>query len=205
MMNDADLITAVRESFSGIHAATPLEVVVRRGRMRRARHRIAGLAGAAALAVVAALAVTSLVPGAGQVRLAAWTVATRPGGTVTVYIHQLRDAAGLQQTLRADGVPATVRFVNQNPPPCLYYPYHPQQPIKLDLLLRAIFLDSGSTASASGAAFAIKPSAIPRGAGVWIQVSPPQNAPGPPGSGLETTSFATAWALVYASGHCPPR
>ncbi len=205
MMNDGELITAVKESFSRVHAATPLEVVVRRGRARRARRWIAGLAGAGALAAGAALGVTLLVPGAGpgEVRLAAWSVATRPGGTVTVAISELRDAARLQRTLRADGVPATIRFRNENPPACLYYPYYPQEPRKLDLLMQRIFPQIGFTSSSTGAAFAINRSAIPRGAGLWINVIPPQTRPGPAGSGIDTVGFSTAWALVYASGHCP--
>ncbi|MBO0833573.1 MAG: hypothetical protein J2P29_16555, partial [Actinobacteria bacterium] len=40
----------------------------------------------------------------------AWTVVKRPDGVVLVKISQLRDPAGLQRALRADGIPAAVAF-----------------------------------------------------------------------------------------------
>jgi hypothetical protein len=49
--------------------------------------------------------------GQGTAQLAAYTVATHPDGTIQVTIRELRDAAGLQRTLRADGVPANVTFL----------------------------------------------------------------------------------------------
>jgi hypothetical protein len=52
-MTDDDLITAVRDSFTGVHSATPVERIVSRGRAVRARRQIAGTA--AALAAVAAV------------------------------------------------------------------------------------------------------------------------------------------------------
>ena len=41
-------------------------------------------------------------------RLAAWTVTRQADGDITVTVNELRDPAGLQRTLRADGVPASV-------------------------------------------------------------------------------------------------
>ena len=62
-MNDDELITLVRESFTDVHMTTPVEQIASRGRAVRARRRIPALAGALAVAAGAALAVTSLLPG----------------------------------------------------------------------------------------------------------------------------------------------
>jgi len=61
-MNDDDLITAVRDSFTDVHSATPVERIVSRSRAVRARRRIPGLAAALAVTAAAALAVTALLP-----------------------------------------------------------------------------------------------------------------------------------------------
>ncbi len=70
------------------------------------------------------LAVTALVPAGRQptVQLAAWTVVREADGNVTVSIRELKDPAGLQSTLRADGVPASVTLINQQNPACQPYP-----------------------------------------------------------------------------------
>lgn len=52
-MNDSELITAVQESVTGVHTATPV----------RARRRIPALAAATAVLVAAVLAGTALLPG----------------------------------------------------------------------------------------------------------------------------------------------
>ena len=61
-MNDDELITAVREPFTAVHSATPVEQIVSRSRAIRARRRIPGVAGALAVAAGAALAVTAVLP-----------------------------------------------------------------------------------------------------------------------------------------------
>lgn len=110
-MNDDKLITAVREPFADVHMTIPIEAVVRRGRMLRGRGRMRALAGAVALLGGAAAAVAFLVPGGHltTARLAAWTVTKNAGG-ITIVVNQLKDPAGLQTELRADGVPARVTF-----------------------------------------------------------------------------------------------
>jgi hypothetical protein len=128
MNTDSELLTAVRESFAGARLQAPLDATIRRGRALRTRRRVAGLAGAVAIAGAAALTAALLLPGGAAqpapsaprpaasgtqpapARLAAWTVAKGPGHTVTILIRQLRDPAGLQRALRADGVPAAVAF-----------------------------------------------------------------------------------------------
>jgi hypothetical protein len=91
----------------------------------RARRRIAALAGAlTAAAAATAAAVLVLTSGQGIVAAqqgtaghartvvtAAWTVREAASGTVTITLRQYANAAGLQRTLRADGVNAIVRAV----------------------------------------------------------------------------------------------
>jgi hypothetical protein len=94
--------------------------VIRRGdrRHRRSITRLS-LGSLSATAVIAAVAigVIALLPASHQpsrpahAQLAAWTVVKQADGTVLVKIRQFRDPAGLQATLRADGVPASVKFM----------------------------------------------------------------------------------------------
>lgn len=114
-MNDDDVMTLVRESFSGVRAGVPLEEAVRRGGALRTRRRARAVTGAAAIAgtgiaVAAVLTAGQPPPSPPQARLAAWTVTTEANGAVDVTIRQLTDAAGLQRTLRAHAIPARVVF-----------------------------------------------------------------------------------------------
>ena len=66
-MNDSDTVDVVRDSLTaakdslvGVHVNTPLDAIVRNGRTRRRRHRLAGLTGAMAATAAMALAVTAL-------------------------------------------------------------------------------------------------------------------------------------------------
>jgi hypothetical protein len=113
-MNDDDVMTLVRESFSGVRAGVSLVETVRRGRALH-RRRARAVTGAAAVAVTgmaaaAVLAAGQSPPSPPEARLAAWTVTTEANGTVDVTIRQLTDAAGLQRRLRADAIPARVVF-----------------------------------------------------------------------------------------------
>lgn len=82
------------------------------------RRLAAGIAvGAAGLAAVLGLGLTGVFGSAshqpGQpahAQLAAWTVVKQADGTVLVKIREFRDPAGLQRKLRADGIPASVKF-----------------------------------------------------------------------------------------------
>lgn len=202
-MTDDDVLTAVRDcliaardSVAGEQLTRPASDIITRVRRRRLRH---GLVTAAA-AVIAAVAALALMPGsgtgAGPARLAAWTVATGPGGKRTITIHELRDPAGLQRQLRADGVPATVRFTSQDPRLCLYYPLSPRRSFRLQ---DRIFPQNSNTRGQT--AFTINTTAIPARIGLWITVSPPRTPLGR--HGLRSTEFEVSWTLVYASGHCP--
>jgi len=126
-MNDDELITAVKESVTGVHMDIPAGQIVSRSRAIRARRRTPALAGALAVAAGTALAVTALLPSGHQpshparARLAAWTVVKQADGGIRVTIHELRDPARLQSTLRADGVPVSVTFIGQSNPACQPY------------------------------------------------------------------------------------
>jgi hypothetical protein len=167
-MNDHDLITAVRDSFTDVHSATPVEQIVRRSRAVRAWRRVPALAAAVAVVAAAGVAGTALRPGhraAVQpgIHLTAWTVVKHADGTVYVRINQLRDPAGLQRTLRADGVPASVVFgnpLNVQPEPCQWY--HGTVAGLLPKVVPSIAPGPGH------AILAIRPSALPAGAGVQI-------------------------------------
>jgi hypothetical protein len=91
-----------------------------------AQHRSLWLAGVVTLAACAAIIVSLVLPSgrppsgrptvypggkAVTITTAAWTVHRAPNGTITVNVKQLRDPAGLQRTLRTEGVPAYVRYI----------------------------------------------------------------------------------------------
>jgi hypothetical protein len=74
---------------------------------RRGRTRLA-LAGGA---VAAAATAVAIVASSGDVTPSAYAVQPRPDGAVTVHIRSLRDADGLEHSLRAAGIPAVVDYV----------------------------------------------------------------------------------------------
>jgi hypothetical protein len=181
-MTDDDLITLVREQRSNVRMDTPVEQIVGRGRALRARRRLPGVAaGALAVAAAAVLAVTALQPAGHQagpqppIHLTAWTVTRHADGTITVTVRQLRDPQGLQRTLRADGVPASVTFSGY-PRACQRYP-------KMSAVLMAEVFGS------HGPPLVIHPKALPHGVG--IQLSPSHYRHGSPpvlSAGLVRTS-----------------
>ena len=186
-MNDRELITAVRESFAGVHSDTGVEQIVSRSRAMRARRRVPAMAAALAVAAGAAVGVTALTPAQHQAgrppgaQLAAWTVVKRADGTVSVTLRQLRDPGGLQRRLRADGVPATVTFFGGTTPrSCRGYPLS-------DALINRVF--TGRTVGGFPVMI-IHPSALPGGAGV--QINPP----------VQQHTIRVAIGLVQASPRC---
>jgi hypothetical protein len=156
-------------------------------RSRRARHRwrlpvlAGGLTAAAAITAAAALFATSS-PGAaarqhataGHARTvvtAAWTVSDDAGGTVTVYLRQYANPAGLQRTLRADGIDAIVRAIPvthpTNPPPftrpvCMYALTN-MAPAAVQ---RAVLTFHGLGLPV---VFIIHPAAMPRGSALFLK------------------------------------
>ncbi len=193
-MNDNELITTLREQRDKVPMDTPLEQIISRGRAVRARRRIPGVAAALAAAAAAAFAVSAVLPashpaGEPPAQLAAWTVARQADGSILVTIRELRDPAGLQRTLRADGVPASVTFTGQQNPACQGYPGGGSQSQRRQLLSSVAELATGHDI------MVIHPSALPSGAGLQIY-DLFQNYPGSRGS------FQVAVGLVKASPQC---
>jgi hypothetical protein len=165
-MNDDELLTKVREQRTRIAMTVPVEQIIRRGQVVRVRRRVFGLAmlAAATFAAIALLLPSSHRSGQG-IQLAAWTVVKHTDGTVDVTIRELRDPAGLQRKLRADGVPASVIFGDQpnvQSNPCQSYG-HPE-------LLSNVVTPSTAPGQPHGhtIVMAIHPSALPSTAGIQI-------------------------------------
>jgi hypothetical protein len=198
----------IREAFDRelavVHAPADLVERARQGAQRRARNRragnrrlpaIAGLVGATGAAALTATVIWQLAA-APAAAAAPWSVTHGPGGRLIVTIRELRDPAGLQRRLRADGVPATVRFSGRTPRSCLYYPLSPRQGFRLQ---NEIFPETSSISGQT--AFTISTTAIPPRIGLWITVSPPSSKA--VHGGLRQDEFAASWTLIYASGRCP--
>jgi hypothetical protein len=201
-MNDDELVTTVRQSVTGVHMTIPAEQIVGRSRAIRARRRIPVLATALGAAAAAVLAVTTMLPGGHHpgaepgTRLAAWTVTTQPGGTVTVTIRELHDPAGLQRRLRADGVPASVTFLGQLNPACQPWPGAPLHGMSTPAgtaLIGRVF--PPSPPGAPPGVLVIRPSALPRGGGIQL-------AAGFRHSGPRGWSIAIGVGLVRVSPKC---
>jgi hypothetical protein len=172
-------------------------------RRRLARPALVGVAAAA----VAAATALALVPGSpaghrggqGGVALAAWSVVKERHGLIKVTIRQLRDPAGLERTLRADGVPAHVRFVhrffqpsnsNEVPKGCLPPHLSSQAMAKVDEKL----IPNVTVPEADAAI--IRPSALPHGIGLYLKAW----APNPGTRSAATLSMEIN--LVQATPRC---
>jgi hypothetical protein len=207
-MIDDELITVLREQRGTVVMATPVEQIIRRGRSVRTRRRVpqaAGALGAAAAAVVAvSLALPASHPAASHpadgpgVQLAAWTVTRLAGGSIKVTFREATDPAGLQRTLRADGVPVSVTFTGQQNPACrpyassgstAFWPFGPAT----GPLDGSRFIHHPQDAFTTPYALVIDPSALPSGAGLQIWAS------GTPGA---ADNFQLHVSLVKASPQC---
>jgi hypothetical protein len=215
-MNDNELITVVRESFTGVHASTPVEQIASRGRAVRARRRIPALAGALAVVAAAVLAVNTLVPGSRQAspqstaQLAAWTVTRQADGSIRVTIRELRNPDGLQSKLRADGVPASVTLIGQQNRSCRRYPAGPgllDRVISPGLeVLRAPRQGPPATPGAAlslAVVMLIHPSALPSGIGVQLATTFTMQPPVVSDGGVQKVAHGDVQrGLVYASPGC---
>jgi hypothetical protein len=113
--------------------------------------------------------------------LAAWTVTRQPNGLVAVTIRELRDPAGLWRMLRADGVPANVRFLSHSftpttsasaiPRTCHAPHMSDQANANLQEKIMPQADPGGSAPIPSGGAVVliIRPSAIPHRIGLYLQ------------------------------------
>jgi hypothetical protein len=244
-MNDTQLADAVRiglteacDSLSTVRLAIPAsEIMARADKVRRHRRQgaLAGAGGLAVAAVAVSVALPASHPAASHqppshpasgpdVQLAAWTVTRQADGSIRVtFFHQLRDPAGLQRTLRADGVPASVTFVGQQNPACRDIPVAPAGVVDGSGFFKNPQdaydhpqADAPRQVSAKGVAnpqnpydhpqdaLVINPSALPPGAGLQIAVmrNIPLGASGPwpypKGSGHPVVEVG----LVKASPQC---
>jgi hypothetical protein len=193
-MNDDELITILREQRDKVPMNTPVEQIISRGRAVRARRRVPVVAGALGAAAAAAFAVSAALPASHpasgpRAQLAAWTVDRQADGSIRVTIRELRDPAGLQHKLRADGVPASVTFTGQRNPACQGYPGGGSQSQRRHLL------SSVATPAGGRNAMIIHPSALPSSGGLQIDALF-QHYPGPRGS------FQVGVGLVQASPQC---
>jgi hypothetical protein len=87
-MNDHDLITTMRESFTGVRSATPVEQIVRRSRVIRARRRIPGAVAVAAVAAAAGTAIAFIPSGPAKPA----PVATKATAYVVSHVTRALDA-----------------------------------------------------------------------------------------------------------------
>jgi hypothetical protein len=186
-VDDAEVISVVKASYAEIHMDVPLDVIVRRGRRLRAQRRLPGLAAAAVIVAALALAVAAVVPGSGRAtapagstgteRSAAWTVVSHPNGSVRVALQwpSVRDVAGLQDKLRADGIPARVaRFTHLHlpldVPGCSVFRDWSARPGGVSYTLWRKIFYGPHTGRQSDHAFWVYRSAIPRGLGVLVDI-----------------------------------
>jgi hypothetical protein len=102
------LLRELRHAVEGEPAPGPA-MRERRPRLRVAQRRRLALAGG--VAVAAALAAAVGVPGRFLSNTPAFAVTVNGDGTVTVQINSLRDAAGLQEKLGENGIPAVVQYL----------------------------------------------------------------------------------------------
>jgi hypothetical protein len=175
-MNDTDLATRVRDAVRDTHMTVPESDITRRARKLRTRRRVAAGGAVSAGLAAAALAVATLAapassPVTGHAQLTAWTVTKEPGGVIDVTIRDLKNPAGLQARLRADGVPTNVSPTSPTPV-CNPY-YSDYRFIPPQYLLKAVSspwthsYDNGSvTASVTGPSdltLVLRPALMPRG------------------------------------------
>jgi hypothetical protein len=139
------------------------------------------------------------------VRLAAWTVTRQADGSIKITFREATDAAGLQRTLRADGVPASVTFTGRPNPACQPYPVSrsqskPSPGNPYGGPLKGVVRGPLSTGFHNPAqsyttpyALVIHPSELPFGAGLQIWTS------GTPGL---ADNFQLEMSLVQVSPQC---
>jgi hypothetical protein len=204
-MDDNDLLAAVREDFSGVRMDTPAEAILADGAvLRRRRRRLAYGSGATALAAAAAVSGVTLTWGAASAggthdaRLTAWTVQEQHNGTVDVAVRDLQNLAGLEQKLKADGVPAEVISREGYPAACV------DSKAMQEGMASVITMSTGPRVPGEFT-FVIHPAAIPSGTRLLLVSG---GLAGPPGlRGVAVASpkdgdVSAGMGLVHANGNC---
>jgi len=197
---------AMAELAQDITSTPPVEPALRRGpaagrpTRRRLTWAAAGTlavaaAGAAAAAMIAAgghptaggTHTANAAPASGRAAvpqasttLTAWTVTKGADGALTVTIRQMKDPAGLQRTLQADGARVVVTGSPAWPTACGEWRGGDYR------LGDQVVQTENQTGlpAADGSEFTIRPSDIPAGALLWIglsQTGKPAGVVGPPG------------------------
>jgi hypothetical protein len=216
MLSDIEELArdGMRDFTATMHASPDLAARAYGQQKRRRLTAYASAAGAVGAAGAAAVALSVALP-AGHVsgghptassasrspgiQLAAWTVSREANGNIKVTFREATNIAGLQRTLRADRVPASVSFAGQQNSAC--QPYHPAggSPAYWPFgpgtgpFDGKRFTHDARAAFNSPYALVINPSAVPSGAGVQILVS------GTPGA---ADNFSLTMDLVQASQQC---
>jgi len=121
-MNDEEVLDAVKQTLSDVRMDRPIEAIERRGRARRRKRGLFGLAAGGGLAAVAALALALPMAAAqpspdaagsttAALEPAAFTLVKQSDSTVrlTLRYQQILDPVDLQKALAHAGVPATVK------------------------------------------------------------------------------------------------
>jgi hypothetical protein len=156
--------------------------VIRRGdrRHRRSITRLSlgslsatGVIAAVIIGVIAMLPASHPASHSAHAQLAAWTVVKQADGTVLVKIREFRDPAGLQRELRADGIPASVKFnpanlVDKSVWAIVHFKGNPCQEYSGGESQAQNVVTGGSPFTVG---MFIHPSAIPSGAGVQFVAS----------------------------------
>ena len=133
------------------------------GRPRRRRRMVLG-AAVAGVAAAAAIVTPIVAPSGGATAYATADYSVQPhsDGTVNVMIKQLRDPAGLQRALRADGVAAYVRYSPSPTSACVWQPPG-RPPANGSLILQILTRPTGP-----GGWFVIHPAKLPNGQALLI-------------------------------------
>jgi hypothetical protein len=195
-----------------VHLAIPASEIMATADKARRRRRLGVLASAGGLAAAAVAVSTALPasrpagsypasshpPSGPAVQLTAWTVTRQAGGSIKVTFREATDAAGLQRTLRADGVPVSVTFTGRQNRACQPYSAGSGQALRpfgtrTGPLGGPGFTHNPKAAYSTPDALVIHPSALPSGTGLQIWTS------GTPGA---ADNFQLNVNLVEASPQC---
>jgi hypothetical protein len=116
-MSDEEVLDAVKQTLSGVRMDRPIEAIERRGRARRRKRNLFGLAAGGGAAAVAALALAMPMaaqqpgPTTAAPQPAPFTLVKMSDSTVKLTLHyeQILDPTALDKALGDAGIPAVVK------------------------------------------------------------------------------------------------